>query len=239
MTDEQSTEAMIREARGFGRPGWTHSFADCFRMIADLADRLASLSAQLGERGDLTTPYTPTAIYNEAADMVSFALEDVPVVVRHAWAHADVLLSLDRTRVLGWQINSAKDFGRVLAQLGEPRPAVGRNVGLEALLRGYEEQREYLLGLKERGHLSKDYGGSSLAHVENIVRELTLLRDTGSPWATVPAENLLARADQGQPVRHTMTITLTDAEREALEKLAAKKDLPPERVLAALLRSLP
>jgi hypothetical protein len=44
MTEED--KALIEEARAVGRPGWKHSFADCFRMIRRLADRLEALTTQ-------------------------------------------------------------------------------------------------------------------------------------------------------------------------------------------------
>jgi hypothetical protein len=69
-------------------------------------------------------------------------------------------------------------------------------VGLNALITHYTENHDYLLGLKTRGDLTKDYGDSSLVHVENIIRELTLIRDTGSPWEDIPVENLVKRATE-------------------------------------------
>lgn len=53
-------EALVAKARTFGKPGWSHSFADCFRMIADLADALEASSPAPGWKLEgATHPVTP------------------------------------------------------------------------------------------------------------------------------------------------------------------------------------
>jgi len=79
---------------------------------------------------DLTTPMEPNALYLFEADIVSFQTKDVVTVARRRGERFDVLLSMDRTEVVGFQVWGARTFGEwLLNQNPTPAPPLGGGKG--------------------------------------------------------------------------------------------------------------
>lgn len=56
---------------------------------------------------DLETPYVPVPILFEAADMISYVMEDKPVIARRIDANFDLLLDIDTREPIGFQLYGA------------------------------------------------------------------------------------------------------------------------------------
>lgn len=101
---------------------------------------------------NLTTPYTPVAVYYEDADLVEYVRRDIPAVAKRVDALLTLLLNMrDRDDVVGFRLKGFKNYYlRNLAGLDDFVALVTileqemTRIGDEAFVRreGYKKARE-------------------------------------------------------------------------------------------------